>query len=37
VHRFLSRGELQSTDAAAEKGNQDAAEKAPSSSVRSNG
>src|SRR5271157_345022 len=27
VHRFLSRGELQSTDAAPEKGNQDATEK----------
>jgi phospholipid/cholesterol/gamma-HCH transport system ATP-binding protein len=38
VHRFLSRGESQSSDAvAAGKGNQDATEKATSSSVRSNG
>ena len=37
VHRFLSRGESQSGDAAAGKGNQDAPQRAPSSSVRSNG
>ncbi len=37
VHRFLSRGESQSSDAAAEKANQDPSEKAASSSVRSNG
>jgi phospholipid/cholesterol/gamma-HCH transport system ATP-binding protein len=39
VHRFLSRGESQSGDAAAatKNQNQDATEKPPSSSVRSNG
>ncbi len=37
VHRFLSRGESPGMDAAAQKGNQDAAEKAVPSSVRSNG
>ncbi len=37
VHRFLSRGESQGSNAPAEKGNPDATEKSPSSSVRSNG
>jgi phospholipid/cholesterol/gamma-HCH transport system ATP-binding protein len=37
VHRFLSRGDPPGMDVAAQKGNQDAAEKVPSSSVRSNG
>ena len=37
VHRFLSRGEAPSSDGASGEGNRDAIEKAPSSSVRSNG